>query len=81
MNPDYLSCDLVDEKGKVAIRVRVAIEALEDYPAHHNIPPDTPEAILKRIKRDVQFKAQSMFRRGDVEPDGSVMVRSKDLNP
>lgn len=70
--------DVADEDGARVIVCRVSREALEDRLRQSD--ESDPLDMFKLLKSDLRALAENKLMAGDLEPDGSVLIRSLDLN-
>ena len=74
---DFMA-EVSDDEGQGLIVCRVAREALDDrLPSAERVDPLT---LFKRLKGEVRAVAENKLMALDFEPDGSILVRSEDLN-
>jgi len=72
------AADVLDAEGRKPVVCRVTREALEDrlQLAGEFEPLD----LFARLKSEIHAVAGGKMMAGEFEPDGSVLVRSQDLN-
>lgn len=72
------AADVLDAEGRKPVVCRVAREALED---RLQSPGEfEPLDLFERFKSEIHAVAGGKIMAGEFEPDGSVLVRSQDLN-
>jgi transcriptional regulator with XRE-family HTH domain len=67
------------QEGGKRVRCRISREALDD----HFLDGDKlrPEAAFKKYRRDIEGLARRKYLLEQLEPDGSVLIRTEDIRP
>ncbi|MGA7710526.1 MAG: DUF1488 family protein [Rhizomicrobium sp.] len=65
------------QEGKKRVRCAISREALAD----HFSDGDRlrPEAAFKKYRRDIEARARKKYLLGQLEPDGSVLVKTNEI--
>lgn len=65
------------QDGDARIRCRISREALDDH--FSNGDRLKPEAAFKKHRREIEALLRRKYLYGDREPDGSVLLRTRDI--
>jgi len=65
------------EERKKRVRCRISREALDDH--FSNRDRLRPEAAFKKYRRDIEALARRKYLSGQLEPDGSLLIRTSDV--
>ena len=72
--------DLTDDEDAQAIRRRVSFDLLEVATGSSNIEKDQALRLLDSLKERVRGVVDMKIRAHEFESDGSILLRSADLN-
>jgi Protein of unknown function (DUF1488) len=65
------------QDGKTRVRCRISREALDDHFSDGD--RRRPEAAFKKHRPEIEALARRKYLLGQLEPDGSVLIRTLDL--
>ena len=67
------------QDGEKRVRCRISREALDDH--YSDGDKLRPEAAFSKYRRDIETFARRKYLLGQIEPDGSVLIRTNELGP
>ena len=67
------------QEGKKRVRCRISREALDDHFSDGD--KLRPEAAFKKYRSDIEALARKKYLFNQLEPDGSVLIRTNDVAP
>lgn len=65
------------QDGEKRVRCRISREALDDHFSDGD--KLRPEAAFKKYRSDIEALARKKYLLGQLEPDGSVLIRTEDV--
>lgn len=65
------------QDGEKRVRCRISREALDDHFSDRDRL--RPEAAFKKYRGDIEALARKRYLSGQLEPDGSVLIRTEDI--